>query len=82
MHNRRYFEVTCYALSANDNSIYRHRIEHSVEHFKDVSDIKSDEMVAEMISKDGINILINLNGYTKGCRNEIFALRPAAIQVR
>jgi hypothetical protein len=27
-----------------------------------------------------IHILINLNGYTKGARTEIFALRPAPIQ--
>ncbi len=31
-------------------------------------------------SQDGIHILINMNGYTKGARNEIFALRPAPIQ--
>merc|ERR1711971_98088 len=28
----------------------------------------------------GIHILVNMNGYTKGARNEIFALRPAPIQ--
>ena len=26
-------------------------------------------------------MLVNLNGYTKGARNDIFALRPAAVQV-
>lgn len=36
---------------------------------------------AEKINEDGIHILINMNGYTKGARNEIFALRPAPIQV-
>merc|ERR1712172_75337 len=29
----------------------------------------------------GIHVLVNMNGYTKGARNEIFALRPAPIQV-
>merc|ERR1711971_500306 len=28
----------------------------------------------------GIHILVNMNGYTKGARNEIFGLRPAPIQ--
>ncbi len=32
-----------------------------------------------MIFRDGIHILINLNGYTKGARTEIFALRPAPV---
>lgn len=37
---------------------------------------------ADRINSDGIHVLINMNGYTKGARNEIFALRPAPIQVR
>lgn len=37
--------------------------------------------VARLIHADGIDILINLNGYTKGARNEIFALQPAPVQV-
>ena len=36
---------------------------------------------ADRIHSDGIHILVNMNGYTKGARNEIFALRPAPIQV-
>jgi len=36
---------------------------------------------ADKINNDGIHILVNMNGYTKGARNEIFALRPAPIQV-
>lgn len=36
--------------------------------------------IARLIHTDGIDILINLNGYTKGARNEIFALQPAPVQ--
>lgn len=36
---------------------------------------------ADRINADGIHILVNMNGYTKGARNEIFALRPAPVQV-
>ncbi|KAB0353950.1 hypothetical protein FD755_023355, partial [Muntiacus reevesi] len=35
---------------------------------------------ADRIHQDGIHILVNMNGYTKGARNELFALRPAPIQ--
>ena len=31
--------------------------------------------------QERIQILVNLNGYTKGARNEIFAMQPAPIQV-
>jgi protein O-GlcNAc transferase len=36
---------------------------------------------ADRINADGIHVLVNMNGYTKGARNEIFALRPAPVQV-
>jgi protein O-GlcNAc transferase len=36
--------------------------------------------IARKISADGIHVGINLNGYTKGARNEIFALWPAPVQ--
>ncbi|KAL7615458.1 hypothetical protein Lser_V15G06221 [Lactuca serriola] len=80
MHNRENVEVFCYALSPNDGSEWRVRIQSEAEHFKDVSAMTSD-MIARLINEDQIQILINLNGYTKGARNEIFALQPAPIQV-
>lgn len=40
----------------------------------------STQDIARRISADGIHIAVNLNGYTKGARNEIFALRPAPVQ--
>ncbi|XP_052482187.1 probable UDP-N-acetylglucosamine--peptide N-acetylglucosaminyltransferase SEC isoform X2 [Gossypium raimondii] len=80
MHNRENVEVFCYALSQNDGTEWRQRIQSEAEHFIDVSAMSSD-VIAKMINEDGIQILINLNGYTKGARNEIFAMQPAPIQV-
>ncbi|KAG1330860.1 putative UDP-N-acetylglucosamine--peptide N-acetylglucosaminyltransferase SEC [Cocos nucifera] len=80
MHSRENVEVFCYALSQNDGSKWRQRIQSEAEHFVDVSSMSSD-VVARMINEDKIQILINLNGYTKGARNEIFAMQPAPIQV-
>lgn len=80
-HDRSRVEVFCYSLAADDNSHYRKKIESEAEHFVDVSGIPDNFAVADMIYADGIDILINLNGYTKGARTEIFALRPAPIQV-
>mmetsp|Transcript_24123 Transcript_24123/g.75676 ORF Transcript_24123/g.75676 Transcript_24123/m.75676 type:complete len:888 (-) Transcript_24123:416-3079(-) len=82
LHDASLVEVFCYALSSPDGSPWRSRIESQVgaEHFADVSAL-SIEAIAAKISADGIHIAVNLNGYTKGARNEIFALRPAPIQV-
>lgn len=74
------YQVFCYALSVNDGSEWRQRISTEAEHFFDVSSTSSEQIAAQ-IAQDQIQVLINLNGYTKGARNEIFALRPAPIQV-
>jgi len=56
--------VFCYALSPNDGTEWRIRTQTEVEHFIDVSSLTSD-VIARMINEDQIQILINLNGYTK-----------------
>ncbi|KAK3252722.1 hypothetical protein CYMTET_38002 [Cymbomonas tetramitiformis] len=79
-HARADVEVTCFALSAADGTEWRKRIEGEVEHFYDVSHLTSVQ-IATMVNQAGVQVLIDLNGYTKGARNEIFALRPAPVQV-
>nr|AAB63465.1 O-linked GlcNAc transferase [Caenorhabditis elegans] len=81
MHDRSRVEVFCYALSVNDGTNFRSKLMNESEHFVDLSQIPCNGKAAEKIAQDGIHILINMNGYTKGARNEIFALRPAPIQV-
>ncbi|KAG8875832.1 hypothetical protein FRB97_004687 [Tulasnella sp. 331] len=69
----------CYATSDSDGSQFRDRIE-GAHGFVTVSRWSTKEII-ERILADGIHILINLNGYTKGARNEVFAARPCPIQV-
>ena len=57
-------EVFCYALSPPDGSEWRQRIEAQVEHFTDVTTWTTQD-IARAISADGIQVAINLNGYTK-----------------
>ena len=80
MHDRSQIHVFCYALSPNDGSPWRRKIESEVEAFVDCS-VMSCRDVALKIRSDDVHILVNLNGYTKGARNEVFALRPAPVQV-
>lgn len=74
-------------MAPDDKSVYRRKIASEAEHFVDVSGfvdangIYDNAMVADRIYADKIHILVNLNGYTKGARTEVFALRPAPIQV-
>lgn len=81
MHDRNRVEIFCYALSADDGTTFRSKIANESEHFIDLSQIPCNGKAADRIYGDGIHILVNMNGYTKGARNEIFALRPAPVQV-
>ncbi len=44
-------------------------------------DALSDQVVAEKIASDGIDILIDLAGHTRGHRLGVMALRPAPLQI-
>ncbi|KAI8868732.1 TPR-like protein [Ramicandelaber brevisporus] len=78
MHDRTRFHVIGYATTKNDGSAFRAKIERESETFRDVSSW-SFQQIVEQIVRDGVHILVNLNGYTKGAKNEIFAARPAPI---
>jgi predicted O-linked N-acetylglucosamine transferase (SPINDLY family) len=80
LHDRDRFEVIAYSIGPDDESDIRHRIIQGVDRFTDLKDLSFAD-AARRISQDGVDIVIDLNGYTKGCRTEILALRPAPIQV-
>ncbi|KAI0068507.1 TPR-like protein [Artomyces pyxidatus] len=80
LHNRDQFNVYVYATSASDGTKYRTKIEAESGNFLDVSTWATKEVV-ERIVKDQIHILINLGGYTKEARNDVFAARPAPIEM-
>lgn len=82
LHDRSRYEIFCYAVGkASDRSRYRARIEATTEHFLDASTL--DIMpLAQRIVADGIHILVNINGFTRWDRNEVFALRVAPVQIQ
>ena len=79
-HDRSRFEVVAYSFGPDDGSGYRRRLMAAFDRFVDVRD-EPFAATARRIAGDGIDILVDLKGYTGGSRSEIFALRPAPIQV-
>ena len=79
-HNPSRAKAFCYATTASDNSVHRQQIEREAPVFRDVSSCSVDRLVQQIV-QDEIHILVNLNGYTRGARNEVFAARPAPIQI-
>jgi predicted O-linked N-acetylglucosamine transferase (SPINDLY family) len=56
------------------------RIRSFVDHWREIASL-TDLAAARMIADDRIDILIDLNGYTKSARTGIFAYRPAPVIV-
>ncbi|ORY72723.1 hypothetical protein BCR35DRAFT_307496 [Leucosporidium creatinivorum] len=79
-HDSSKYNVFVYATSPSDKSPYRQKIEAEAQHFVDVS-AASTQQIVDRVVHDEIHILINLSGYTKGARNEVFAARPAPVQM-
>lgn len=79
-HDREKFEITAYDYSAEDGSPIRARIKAAFEHWAAIS-TEGPVTAARRIAADGIDILIDLKGYTERTRTEIMALRPAPVQV-
>lgn len=79
-HNVEQFELFAYSYGEDDGKAMRARLVSCFEHFVDVQALTVGE-TAERINCDGIDILIDLKGFTQGTRTEVLAHRPAPVQV-
>jgi protein O-GlcNAc transferase len=73
-------ETFAYGLLPEDKGDVGRRIKRAFDHFTDVS-LTPDTAIAQRIRDDRIDILFDLNGYTTHARSQIFALRPAPLQI-
>jgi predicted O-linked N-acetylglucosamine transferase (SPINDLY family) len=81
-HDRRLFDVFAYSYGDDDGSQMRRRLEGAFGpgRFLDAREM-GDEQIARRIRDDGIEILVDLKGYTLLARNGILGFRPAPVQV-
>lgn len=79
-HDRTRFETIALSFGPDDNSKMRERIKASVDSFVDVR-TKSDTDIAKLAYDMEIDIAVDLMGFTLDARADIFARRPAPIQV-
>ena len=79
LHDRERFEIVAFDNGWDDGSRLRRRIEAAV----DIVPIRglSNADAAQRIRERGIDILVNLNGHFGLARTQLFAMRPAPVQV-
>ena len=79
-HDRTQFELHAYCYGGKDEGSMRQRVVDAFDRFTPIAGL-SDVQAGQAIHDDGIDILIDLKGFTKDTRTSILALRPAPIQV-
>jgi predicted O-linked N-acetylglucosamine transferase (SPINDLY family) len=80
LHSREDFEIFAYYCGINRPDGTQARIAAAVDRWTDLNGM-DDDAAAAKIAEDGVDILIDLNGYTKDARTKVFARRPAPINV-
>jgi predicted O-linked N-acetylglucosamine transferase (SPINDLY family) len=80
LHDRSRFEVIAYSYGPEEGSEVRARLKSGFDRFVDVQSLSHAEAAAA-IHADGVEILVDLKGYTVHARPQIMALQPAPLQV-
>lgn len=79
-HDRARFEVVAYSYGPERTGDMGRRIAGAFDRFVEIGPL-TNPVAARKIHADGIDILVDLKGYTQGSRTDILAWRPAPIQV-
>jgi protein O-GlcNAc transferase len=79
-HDKEKFEITAISIGPDDKSAIRRRLERSFDRFLDCRSL-GDRDIANEINGAEIDVLVDLKGFTQDARTNIFAYRPAPVQV-
>lgn len=79
-HNTEKFEIFGYSYGRNKAGADRQKVQDSVEHFFDIQGHPDSEIV-DLCKSHNIDIAIDLKGYTKETKSEIFKSRLAPVQI-
>jgi protein O-GlcNAc transferase len=74
------FEVSAISIGPDDASPMRQRLRTSFDRFVEARSL-TDAQIAKLLEEAGVDILVDLMGFTKGARGGVIARRPAPIQV-
>ncbi len=79
-HDRSRFELTAFSFGPDTQDAMRRRVERAFDRFLDVR--RSSERDTALLARSlGIDIAVDLGGFTRGGRPRIFAMRAAPVQV-
>jgi predicted O-linked N-acetylglucosamine transferase (SPINDLY family) len=78
-HDKTNFQVNCYSCATKRDSLTT-VFQSAADVWVDAAALSDDEL-ADRIQADGVDVLVDLSGYTTGNRISVFARKPAPVQV-
>jgi protein O-GlcNAc transferase len=78
-HDRSAFRIVCYAASSRRDPVTMRLREHAVL-WREIDGV-DDQAAIALVKADAVDILVDLNGHTRGGRLGLFAQRAAPVQV-
>ncbi|MFM7083530.1 MAG: tetratricopeptide repeat protein [Hyphomicrobium sp.] len=79
-HNKKRFNLYAFSYGPDKNDEMRQRLKSSVHVFHDVRSL-TDVQISEFARREGLDIAVDLKGYTQDSRVGIFSYRSAPIQI-
>jgi protein O-GlcNAc transferase len=79
-HDKSRFETIAISLGIDDKSRIRDRMLKAFDRFIDAQKMGARQ-IAQLMRDLEVDIAVNLSGYTSGSRTEVFAYRPAPVQI-
>lgn len=79
-HDKTRFETIAISLGLDDGSRLRARMQQAFDHFIDAS-LMGAEQIARLMREMEVDVAVDLGGYTSDTRTDVFAHRPAPVQV-
>ena len=80
LHDRQLFEIIAVSFGPDSDSPMRHRLRNAFDQFWEVRACSDEEIVKRMIEA-GVDIAVDLKGYTRDSRPSLFHHRPAPVIV-
>jgi protein O-GlcNAc transferase len=80
LHDRSNFRIHAFSYGPETGDVLRARAKAAVDHFHDVRSW-SDEEIAALARREGLDIAVDLKGDTRDTRVSLFAHRPAPVQI-
>lgn len=79
-YDRNRFEFHGYMLSAEGQDALTDRFRQQLDGFRNIGSLPLMD-TARLVNQDGINVLVDLAGHTRGAWPDLLAMRPAPVQV-